>query len=72
MIDKIRQHQECDVALVFQPDDEGYVKISLRSDKANVAAFAKRFGGGGHKTSGIRIQGELDVVIEKVIDSISI
>lgn len=71
VIDVIRQHEACDVALVFQPDDEGYVKISLRSEKANVAAFAKQFGGGGHiKASGIRIQGELETVIERVVSAL--
>ena len=53
--------------------DEGYVKISLRSEKANVAAFAKQFGGGGHiKASGIRLQGELEMVIEKVISALKV
>ena len=49
------------MALLFREVSQGRVKVSLRSVGAvDVAAFAKRFGGGGHtKAAGVALLGSL-------------
>jgi phosphoesterase RecJ-like protein len=49
------------MALLFREVSQGRVKVSLRSiGSVDVAAFAKRFGGGGHtKAAGLALPGSL-------------
>ena len=59
-----------EVALFFKDRGDGRVKVSLRSrGTVDVAAFAARFGGGGHKlASGCAIAGKLDEVRDRILD----
>ncbi len=52
------------MALLFREMSQGRVKVSLRSvGNVDVAAFANRFGGGGHtKAAGIAMSGSLPEV----------
>ena len=70
LIDHIRAIDSVLVAIVFEQDDNGGVRISLRSksDKISVDKIAAQFGGGGHKAAaGARIPGEPAVVEAAVL-----
>ncbi|MFA5192228.1 MAG: bifunctional oligoribonuclease/PAP phosphatase NrnA [Verrucomicrobiia bacterium] len=65
LIDHVRAIDSVLVAAVFEQDDSGNVRISLRSksDKIDVNKIAAQFGGGGHAAAaGARIPGEPAVV----------
>jgi phosphoesterase RecJ-like protein len=47
-IDVVRSVENVDIAFVVKEMDNGELKVSLRSNGADVAAVAKCFGGGGH------------------------
>jgi hypothetical protein len=57
------------MALLFREVSQGRVKVSLRSvGNVDVAAFAKRFGGGGHtKAAGLVLPGSLAEVQSAVL-----
>jgi phosphoesterase RecJ-like protein len=57
------------MALLFREVSQGRVKVSLRSiGPVDVAAFAKRFGGGGHtKAAGLALTGSLAEVQATVL-----
>ena len=57
------------LAMLFRQISQGRVKVSLRSvGKVDVAAFAKRFGGGGHtKAAGVSLEGSLAEVQERIL-----
>src|SRR5918992_1648103 len=57
------------MALLFREVSQGRIKISLRSiGEVDVAAFAKRFGGGGHtKAAGLALTGSLAEVQSTVL-----
>ncbi len=59
------------VLLIEEPD--GKVRMSLRSkDSVDVAAIARRFGGGGHqKAAGARTAGPLETTRSEVITAVS-
>jgi phosphoesterase RecJ-like protein len=58
------------VSLLFtEPREPGPVRVSLRSKgQVDVAKFAEQFGGGGHaRASGLKIEGSLQDVQDKVV-----
>jgi phosphoesterase RecJ-like protein len=57
------------MALLFREMSQGRVKVSLRSvGDVDVAAFAKPFGGGGHKhASGVSLEGSLADVQARIL-----
>ena len=57
------------MALLFREMSQGRVKVSLRSvGDVDVAAFAKPFGGGGHKhASGVSLEGSLAEVQTRIL-----
>ena len=59
------------MALLFREVSQGRVKVSLRSiGDVDVAAFAKRFGGGGHtKAAGLALPGSLAEVQSTVLQA---
>lgn len=59
------------MALLFREMSQGRIKVSLRSvGNVDVAAFANRFGGGGHtKAAGIAIAGSLPEVQAVVLEA---
>jgi phosphoesterase RecJ-like protein len=59
------------MALLFREMSQGRVKVSLRSvGNVDVAAFANRFGGGGHtKAAGIALSGSLAEVQSTVLEA---
>jgi phosphoesterase RecJ-like protein len=57
-----------EVALVFMEQQDGSVKVSFRSKRADVSKLAETFGGGGHKlAAGATIAGPLDAARERVL-----
>ena len=58
MIDFIRQYEHMAVYLIFRQTESNDIKVRLRAkNNFNVAAFAAKFGGGGHKmAAGIRFK----------------
>jgi phosphoesterase RecJ-like protein len=59
------------MALLFREVSQGRVKVSLRSiGNVDVAAFAKRFGGGGHtKAAGLALTGTMAQVQSTVLEA---
>lgn len=61
-----------EVGILFKGMEDGEVKASMRSaGKVDVAAIAKRFGGGGHtRASGCRLDGPLAEAMPRVVAEI--
>lgn len=61
--------KDFDVICVVCEEKPGVFRTSFRSNKVDVCAFAKMFGGGGHKfASGCKIYGNQNVVRKKIIE----
>ncbi|OIO37606.1 MAG: hypothetical protein AUJ75_03955 [Candidatus Omnitrophica bacterium CG1_02_49_10] len=69
-IDYPRSIRDVEVAILFTQIAAGVVKVSMRSNTdLDVNKVASAFGGGGHiKASGCTLTGELNDIIERVID----
>lgn len=61
-----------EVGILFKETEDGAVKASLRSaGKANVAAIAQSFGGGGHvRAAGCRLEGPLSDAISHLVEAV--
>ncbi|RCW50165.1 DHH family phosphoesterase [Paenibacillus prosopidis] len=61
-----------EVGILFKETEDGAVKASLRSaGKANVAAIAQSFGGGGHvRAAGCRLEGPLSDAISQLVEAV--
>lgn len=61
-----------EVGILFKESEDGSVKASLRSaGKANVAAIAQQFGGGGHvRAAGCRLEGSLTDSITELVEAV--
>ena len=61
-----------EVAVLLKEQDPGLYRVSLRSrDTVDVSAVAGLFGGGGHaRASGLRIEGEVSEIINKILAEI--
>lgn len=72
IINFIRQRKKTNVCLVFRNTQSNIVKISLRSKTDfDVAKFAAKFGGGGHKkAAGIQMEGDIDDIKKQVISEL--
>jgi phosphoesterase RecJ-like protein len=59
------------MALLFREMSAGRVKVSLRSvGEVDVAAFAKPYGGGGHKhAAGVALAGSLPEVQHTMLEA---
>jgi phosphoesterase RecJ-like protein len=70
IIDQLRVTQGVLMAFFLYEDAPNHYKMSLRAnDKINVCTVAQYFGGGGHtKASGCSVDGELEDIIQKVIE----
>ncbi len=69
VVDFVRQLEGADVVVVFREQDDGIVRVNLRS-KGDVVVntVAHYFGGGGHaKAAGITLPGPLDTVMVSVL-----
>lgn len=62
--------ENTDIALILKEQTDGQIKGSLRTTKDNVdvAALAKKLGGGGHKkAAGFSLPGTIDEVLGKIL-----
>lgn len=61
-INHLRSVHSVDMAILFREDTDGQTHVSMRSKgEVDVAAFARRFGGGGHRNAAaFRTMGKLD------------
>lgn len=61
-----------EVGILFKETSDGGVKASMRSaGKADVAAIAQSFGGGGHvRASGCRLEGPLEDVMSGLVEAV--
>jgi phosphoesterase RecJ-like protein len=61
-----------EVGILFKEAEDGSVKASLRSaGKANVAAIAQLFGGGGHvRAAGCRLEGSREDSVSELVDAV--
>lgn len=62
-----------EVTLLITEEPDNLVRVNLRSKHAfDVAEFARRYGGGGHpRAAGLRVRGEWDQVVPRLIDEIA-
>jgi phosphoesterase RecJ-like protein len=74
MIDVIRNVENIEVAVLIKQAEEELFKVSLRSNgEFDVAAVAKRYGGGGHKkAAGCNASGNIDNIISQLKKVITI
>jgi len=72
IINFVRQRKNCDICLVFRQGPHDIVKISIRSKTDfDVAKFAAKFNGGGHKkAAGIQLEGDIDEIRKQVITAL--
>jgi len=71
MVDVPREVKGAEVAILFREMEDGSVKISFRSNgQADVNQLARQFDGGGHvRASGALVQGEVDEVVQNVVQA---
>jgi len=56
----LQQAKEPEIVMVLKENENGEIKVSLRSKRVDVASFAKKLGGGGHKlAAGFSVDGSL-------------
>lgn len=69
MVNEPQKIAGVDAALLFVEQDDGVIRISLRSKGGvDVAAVASEYGGGGHRqAAGARMKGTLAAVRERVV-----
>jgi phosphoesterase RecJ-like protein len=69
LVNLLRGIGELEVLFMEQP--EGGIKVSFRSDRADVGKVAEAFGGGGHRlASGAVLQGALEEAKKRVLDAV--
>lgn len=69
VVDFVRQLEGADVVVVFREQDDGIIRVNLRSKGDGVVnTVAHHFGGGGHaKAAGITLSGPLDTAMAAVL-----
>lgn len=72
LVNYARNIDGVEVGMLFKGMDDGSVKVSFRSaGKADVAAIAQQFGGGGHiRAAGCRLDMPLDEAMPLVVDTV--
>lgn len=72
LVEYARRLDGVEVALLFREISGGQTKVSLRSNGAvDVAAIARRFGGGGHRqAAGALASGALETIREQVVERV--
>lgn len=71
-INHLRSVQTVEVAVLFREESDGSVRASLRSkNEADVAAFARRYGGGGHRrAAALHVSGPLSSVRPRLTEDV--
>jgi phosphoesterase RecJ-like protein len=60
-----------EVSIFLRENEEGKVKVSLRSDELDVAAICAKFGGGGHlRAAGCEVEGDIEYAKREVLGEI--
>lgn len=69
-INHLRSIKSVDLAIIFREGTDGLIHVSLRSKSGiDVARFAQRYGGGGHRqAAACRISGNLDAVRSMIVN----
>ncbi|MDE0674833.1 MAG: bifunctional oligoribonuclease/PAP phosphatase NrnA [Acidimicrobiia bacterium] len=72
LIDLVRLPREAGVAMLIREDDDGGVRVSLRSrGEVDVGAIAEALGGGGHRNAGgFAFEGEMSAAREAVLERV--
>ena len=71
LINILQTIEDADIFLIFVDQTDDKVKVSWRARKGfDVSKIAVQFGGGGHKpAAGAEIQGNIDTIIDEVLDA---
>jgi phosphoesterase RecJ-like protein len=71
-INHLRSVKTVQVAILFRAEADGVVYASLRSKgDVDVASFAQRFGGGGHRrAAALRMNGDFEIVRRQITDEV--
>jgi len=68
----IKGASDIDIAVLFQEYEKEFYRMSVRSDKYDVAILAQHFGGGGHnRAAGFQLCGDLKTVKKQVLEYIN-
>lgn len=69
-INHLRSVKPVEVAMMFREGDDGLVHVSMRSKgKIDVAGFARRYGGGGHRqAAACRLPGNIESIRSRLVD----
>ncbi len=68
----LRSVKTAQVAILFRQESDGFVYASLRSKgEVDVANFAERYGGGGHRrAAALRVRGNFDKMRKQITDAV--
>ncbi len=71
IVDHLRSLKDIDIAFLLRETGGGKIKMNFRSKTRNVQKIAKAFGGGGHqRAAGAVVEGNLDTITDRVLESI--
>lgn len=71
IVEILRQVNSVDIAFVIKETEEGFSKVSLRSDCSDISKVAQKFNGGGHsKAAGCTIKKNYSVALNKLLEAI--
>lgn len=71
IVEILRQVNSVDIAFVVKETEEGFSKVSLRSDNSDISKIAMRFNGGGHsKAAGCTIKKNYAIALNKLLEAI--
>lgn len=71
IVEMLRQVNSVDIAFVIKETEEGFSKISLRSDNSDISKIAQKFNGGGHsKAAGCTIKKNYTIALNKLLEAI--
>lgn len=71
IVEMLRQVNSVDIAFIIKETEEGFSKISLRSDNSDISKIAQKFNGGGHaKAAGCTIKKNYTIALNKLLEAI--
>lgn len=69
-ISYVRMLKTAEISMIFRETAPNQIRLGLRAYQIDIQKLASSFGGGGHKlASGARFEGELQTIIDKVVEA---
>ena len=71
IVELLRQVDTVDLAFLIKETEDGYSKVSFRSENVDVTQIASKFNGGGHtKAAGCTIKKNYTIALNKILEEI--